>query len=251
VNVHHHGASAAAAILNRGKSASSPQAGTQGESAAFKKLKASLGGQKFSAGSPLAGGQKSAVSPQAGRLAKADRVRLDEDLVGPHGRAPPHERRLSRGRDACDRRRHKSIGRMRSRAADRRSRLHDRGRPLRIHRGLPAAPRRMLRQRVSALSRIRNSPRLSRLTHAAARPTTARHDRRHPHVRRIDRAGPGRSGIALMPFIAAGYPDLATSLAILPALADAGAAAIEVGFPFSDPRGRWAGDSGGVHRGAA
>jgi tryptophan synthase alpha chain len=45
----------------------------------------------------------------------------------------------------------------------------------------------------------------------------------------------GERGIALMPFIAAGYPDLATSLAILPALAGAGAAAIEVGFPFSDP----------------
>ncbi|HEX8341665.1 MAG TPA: hypothetical protein VF624_12205 [Tepidisphaeraceae bacterium] len=63
VNVHHHGASAAASILaNRGKAASAPQAASQGESAAFKKLKASLGGQKFSAGSPLAGGPKSAVS---------------------------------------------------------------------------------------------------------------------------------------------------------------------------------------------
>ncbi|HEX8341663.1 MAG TPA: tryptophan synthase subunit alpha [Tepidisphaeraceae bacterium] len=48
-------------------------------------------------------------------------------------------------------------------------------------------------------------------------------------------AARGERGIALMPFIAAGYPDLATSLAILPALAGAGAAAIEVGFPFSDP----------------
>jgi tryptophan synthase alpha chain len=42
-------------------------------------------------------------------------------------------------------------------------------------------------------------------------------------------------GIALMPFIAAGYPDLATSLKLIPALTRAGAAAIEVGFPFSDP----------------
>jgi hypothetical protein len=63
VNVHPHGASAAAAVLaNRGKPAASPQPAVQGESASFKKLKASLGGQKFSAGSPLAGGPKSAVS---------------------------------------------------------------------------------------------------------------------------------------------------------------------------------------------
>lgn len=38
-----------------------------------------------------------------------------------------------------------------------------------------------------------------------------------------------------MPFIAAGYPDLETSLSLLPALAGAGASLIEVGFPFSDP----------------
>jgi tryptophan synthase alpha chain len=42
-------------------------------------------------------------------------------------------------------------------------------------------------------------------------------------------------GIALMPFLAAGYPDLETSLKLIPALQRAGAAAIEVGFPFSDP----------------
>ncbi|MGN6505450.1 MAG: tryptophan synthase subunit alpha [Tepidisphaeraceae bacterium] len=42
-------------------------------------------------------------------------------------------------------------------------------------------------------------------------------------------------GIAFLPFIAAGYPDLATSLKLLPALERAGAAAVEIGFPFSDP----------------
>ena len=41
--------------------------------------------------------------------------------------------------------------------------------------------------------------------------------------------------IGLMPFIPAGYPDLATTAAALPALANAGGDAIELGFPFSDP----------------
>jgi tryptophan synthase alpha chain len=41
--------------------------------------------------------------------------------------------------------------------------------------------------------------------------------------------------IGLMPFIPAGYPDLATTAAVLPALAAAGASLIEVGIPFSDP----------------
>lgn len=44
-----------------------------------------------------------------------------------------------------------------------------------------------------------------------------------------------RGRIALMPFISAGYPDLATTEATLPALEAAGASLIEIGFPFSDP----------------
>jgi tryptophan synthase alpha chain len=44
-----------------------------------------------------------------------------------------------------------------------------------------------------------------------------------------------KNQIAMMPFIAAGYPDLDCTLATLPALEDAGANLIEVGFPFSDP----------------
>ena len=38
-----------------------------------------------------------------------------------------------------------------------------------------------------------------------------------------------------MPFIPAGYPDLATTEAALPAMEAAGAHLFEVGFPFSDP----------------
>ena len=41
--------------------------------------------------------------------------------------------------------------------------------------------------------------------------------------------------IALMPFIPAGYPDLATTAALLPAMEAAGANLIEIGIPFSDP----------------
>ncbi len=41
--------------------------------------------------------------------------------------------------------------------------------------------------------------------------------------------------IGVLPFIPAGYPDLKTTAAILPALQAAGATAIEIGIPFSDP----------------
>jgi tryptophan synthase alpha chain len=44
-----------------------------------------------------------------------------------------------------------------------------------------------------------------------------------------------RRRIALMPFISAGYPDLQSTTALLPALESSGANLIEVGFPFSDP----------------
>ncbi len=42
-------------------------------------------------------------------------------------------------------------------------------------------------------------------------------------------------GIALMPFIAAGYPDLPTTIATIRAIDQSGASLIEIGFPFSDP----------------
>jgi len=41
--------------------------------------------------------------------------------------------------------------------------------------------------------------------------------------------------LGLFPFISAGYPDLATTSALLPALEKAGASGVEIGFPFSDP----------------
>jgi tryptophan synthase alpha chain len=41
--------------------------------------------------------------------------------------------------------------------------------------------------------------------------------------------------IALMPFVAGGFPDRQTSAEILPAIEKAGATLIEVGVPFSDP----------------
>ena len=44
---------------------------------------------------------------------------------------------------------------------------------------------------------------------------------------------PGRTG--LIPFLTAGYPSLEVSLGLLRALEQAGAMAIEVGVPFSDP----------------
>lgn len=45
----------------------------------------------------------------------------------------------------------------------------------------------------------------------------------------------GQPGKAVLPFVTAGYPSLEVTARALPALADAGAAAIEVGIPFSDP----------------
>jgi tryptophan synthase alpha chain len=42
-------------------------------------------------------------------------------------------------------------------------------------------------------------------------------------------------GKGLLPYVTAGLPDLATTERILTALADAGATAVELGIPFSDP----------------
>ena len=43
----------------------------------------------------------------------------------------------------------------------------------------------------------------------------------------------GKTGI--IPFITVGHPDVATTLEMVPALAEAGADIIELGVPFSDP----------------
>ena len=44
-----------------------------------------------------------------------------------------------------------------------------------------------------------------------------------------------RKQLAFMPFIPAGFPDLATTEKLLPAMEAAGASIIEIGIPFSDP----------------
>jgi tryptophan synthase alpha chain len=44
-----------------------------------------------------------------------------------------------------------------------------------------------------------------------------------------------RGQIGLVPFLAAGFPDLDTTIACLAALEVAGASVVELGFPFSDP----------------
>ena len=58
--------------------------------------------------------------------------------------------------------------------------------------------------------------------------------RGHPIQQTFEQLG-ARGQIGLMPFIPAGYPDLATTAAALPALDGGGANVIEIGFPFSDP----------------
>ncbi|MFH1141602.1 MAG: tryptophan synthase subunit alpha, partial [Chloroflexota bacterium] len=46
-------------------------------------------------------------------------------------------------------------------------------------------------------------------------------------------AARGRTGI--IPFVTVGFPDMPTTLALVPALARVGADIIELGVPFSDP----------------
>ena len=65
-------------------------------------------------------------------------------------------------------------------------------------------------------------------TAAAASPTRLTIDQTFAAAR----AG---SGLALMPFIPAGYPSLAATADLLPELERAGASLVEIGFPFSDP----------------
>jgi tryptophan synthase alpha chain len=54
-------------------------------------------------------------------------------------------------------------------------------------------------------------------------------------IRRTFASLRNKDQIALMPFIASGFPDLASTAAVLPALEAGGASMIEIGFPFSDP----------------
>lgn len=55
------------------------------------------------------------------------------------------------------------------------------------------------------------------------------------HIRKTFDDLRARGRIGLVPFIPAGYPDLETTAACLPALQAGGASVIEVGIPFSDP----------------
>jgi tryptophan synthase alpha chain len=57
----------------------------------------------------------------------------------------------------------------------------------------------------------------------------------HKTIQQVFAALRQQKQIALMPFVPAGYPDLATTAAILPAIEAAGASLIEIGIPFSDP----------------
>ena len=52
------------------------------------------------------------------------------------------------------------------------------------------------------------------------------------------------SECALIPFITAGDPDLATTAKALEVLANNGADLIEIGVPYSDPLSRWTDNSG-------
>lgn len=54
-------------------------------------------------------------------------------------------------------------------------------------------------------------------------------------VARTVRAANAQGRAALVIYLPAGYPDMASSLACLRAAADAGADVLEVGFPYSDP----------------
>ena len=57
------------------------------------------------------------------------------------------------------------------------------------------------------------------------------------HPEQLPNPSPNARGrdIGLVPFLPAGYPDLETTAAAMNAVDAAGAAAIEIGFPFSDP----------------
>ena len=54
-------------------------------------------------------------------------------------------------------------------------------------------------------------------------------------IRQAVAAARARGDVAFVPFLVLGDPDLATSLRLVEALVDAGADALELGLPFSDP----------------
>ncbi len=54
-------------------------------------------------------------------------------------------------------------------------------------------------------------------------------------IARVFETTHGRNEIALIPYVTAGYPSMEASLDFIQAAAEAGADAIEIGLPFSDP----------------
>jgi tryptophan synthase alpha chain len=58
---------------------------------------------------------------------------------------------------------------------------------------------------------------------------------RRPVTSESIRQAASSNGVALLPFVAAGYPNLQTTVETLMALDDDSIGAIEIGFPFSDP----------------
>ena len=64
----------------------------------------------------------------------------------------------------------------------------------------------------------------------------------------LKRSGP-RDPVRVVPFITVGFPDLGATMSIVPALERAGAAALELGVPFSDPLAEGA-DHSALQRGS-
>ncbi len=61
------------------------------------------------------------------------------------------------------------------------------------------------------------------------------HYARPPTMNRIESVFTARQHPALIAYLTVGYPSVAATLEVVPALADAGCDIVELGIPFSDP----------------